>query len=43
MSWQATAYVSKLITTPNGEKLTQSEKILALLLADRHNTDYDIA
>jgi hypothetical protein len=43
MSWEASAYVSKLITTPSGEKLTRSEKILALLLADRHNIDYDIA
>jgi Helix-turn-helix domain len=43
MSWQASAYVSKLITTASGEKLTRSEKILALLLADRHNPDYDIA
>jgi Helix-turn-helix domain len=43
MSWQASAYVSMLITTPSGEQLTRSEKILALLLADRHNVDYDIA
>jgi hypothetical protein len=43
MSWQASAYISKLIVAPNGEKLTRSEKLLALLLADRHNPDYDIA
>jgi Helix-turn-helix domain len=43
MSWQASAYVSKLTTTPTGDKLTRSEKLLALLLADRHNPDYDIA
>lgn len=43
MSWQATAYVSELTTTPSGERLTRSEKLLALLLANRHNPDYDIA
>ena len=43
MSWQATAYVSELTTTASGERLTRSEKLLALLLANRHNPDYDIA
>jgi hypothetical protein len=43
MSWQATAYVSELTITPTGDKLTRSEKLLALLLANRHNPDYDIA
>jgi hypothetical protein len=43
MSWQATAYVSELTTTPSGDTLTRSEKLLALLLANRHNPDYDIA
>jgi hypothetical protein len=43
MSWQATAYVSELTITPSGEKLTRSEKLLALLLANRHNPDYGYA
>ena len=43
MSWQATAYVSELTRCPNGEPLTRSEKLLALLLANRHNPDFDIA
>ena len=43
MSWQATAYISELTITPTGDKLTRSEKLLALLLANRHNPDYDIA
>ncbi|MDQ3831304.1 MAG: helix-turn-helix domain-containing protein [Candidatus Tectomicrobia bacterium] len=43
MSWQATAYVSELTTTSSAERLTRSEKLLALLLAKRHNPDYDIA
>jgi Helix-turn-helix domain len=43
MSWQATAYVSELTTTPSGERLTRSEKLLALLLANRHNPDYGYA
>jgi hypothetical protein len=43
MSWQATAYVSGLITCPNGEPITRSEKFLALLLANRHNPDHDTA
>ena len=43
MSWQATAYVSGLITCPNGETITRSEKFLALLLANRHNPDHDTA
>ena len=43
MSWQATVYVSGLITCPNGETITRSEKFLALLLANRHNPDHDTA
>jgi Helix-turn-helix domain len=43
MSWQATAYVSELTVTPTGDTLTRSEKLLALLLANRHNPDSHIA
>jgi Helix-turn-helix domain len=43
MSWQATAYVSALTITPSGDKLTRSEKLLLLCLANRHNHDYGIA
>jgi hypothetical protein len=43
MSWQATAYISDLTVSPTGERLTRSEKLLAPLLANRHNPDAQIA
>jgi Helix-turn-helix domain len=43
MSWQATAYVSELTLTPSGERLTRSEKLVAMMLANRHNPDYGYA
>jgi Helix-turn-helix domain len=43
MSWEASGYVAKLVTTPSGEKMTRTEKLVALLLADRYNHDYGYA
>lgn len=36
MSWQASAYVKELVVCPNGERLTRTEKLVALILADSH-------
>ncbi len=37
MSWKASAYVKELVFAPNGERLTRSEKLLLLVLADYHD------
>lgn len=42
MSWKATAYVKELVTAPNGEKVTQAEKLLLFVLADYHHTQRDL-
>lgn len=34
MSWQATAYVKTLSVSPSGHKITRSEKLLLMILAD---------
>lgn len=39
MSWSASAYVRTLTTAPTGEKITRSEKLLLMVLADRYNED----
>lgn len=39
MSWEASGYVKKLKVTPSGQMIARSEKYLALVLADYHNTD----
>ncbi len=36
MSWRASAYVKELVVCPNGERITQAEKLVALVLADSH-------
>lgn len=36
MSWKASAYIKELVVCPNGERITRSEKLLALVLADYH-------
>lgn len=36
MSWQATAWAKSVFVCPNGEKITRSEKLLLLVLADDH-------
>lgn len=43
MSWKASAYVKELITCPNGERITISEKVLLYTLADYHNAERNIA
>ena len=43
MSWQATAYVKTLVTAPNGEPITRSEKLLLFVLADSHNAGRRVA
>src|SRR5215469_723852 len=36
MSWRASAYVKELIVCPNGDQISRSEKMVALILADSH-------
>ena len=36
MSWKASAHVKELTICPNGERITRSEKLLAMVLADYH-------
>ncbi len=36
MSWRASAYVKGLVVCPNGERLSRTEKLVALVLADSH-------
>lgn len=36
MSWKASAYVKALVVCPNGERLSKTEKLVALCLADSH-------
>ena len=43
MSWRATAYIKRLSTAPSGDKLTKSEKFLALMIAERYNDDEGMA
>lgn len=38
MSWEATAYVKNLSTCPDGAAMNRGQKLLALILADYHNT-----
>ena len=37
MSWKASAYVKELTVTPAGERITRTEKIFLLVLADYHD------
>lgn len=39
MSWAATAYVKDLQTTPDGQRLTRSEKLILFVLADYSDPD----
>ena len=43
MSWRATAYVKGLVTAPNGEKITRTEKLMMFVLADYHDVRTDEA
>lgn len=43
MSWAATAYVKKLTATPDGTKITRSEKMLLFVLADYYNEELKAA
>lgn len=36
MSWKASAYIKSLVECPNGERISRSEKLVALVLADSH-------
>ena len=36
MSWRASAYIKQLVVCPNGERITRTEKLVALVLADSH-------
>src|ERR1700723_3543548 len=36
MSWRASAYIKALIVCPNGERISRTEKLVALVLADSH-------
>lgn len=36
MSWKAAGYVKEMVVAPNGVKLTRTEKLVALVLADYH-------
>lgn len=38
MSWKATSYAKDVIVCPNGEKITRTEKLLLMVMADHHNT-----
>jgi len=38
MSWEATAYVKSLSICPDGAPMNRGQKLLALILADYHNT-----
>jgi Helix-turn-helix domain len=37
MSWKASAYAKEVSTAPNGKRITRSEKLLLLILADYYN------
>jgi hypothetical protein len=36
MSWRASAYIKALVVCPNGERISRTEKLVALVLADSH-------
>jgi len=36
VSWKASAYIKELIVCPNGERVSRSEKLIALVLAESH-------
>ena len=36
MSWKASAYIKQLVVCPNGERISRTEKLVALVLADSH-------
>jgi hypothetical protein len=43
MSWQATAHIKELMRCPDGAPMSRGQKLLALILADYHNTHYKAA
>ena len=43
MSWEATAHVNALKASVTGEKMTRSEKLLLLVLANYHNPEHRCA
>jgi hypothetical protein len=38
MSWKATSFAKDINTCPNGEKITRTEKLLLMVMADQHTT-----
>ena len=36
MSWRASAYIKALVVCPNGKRISGTEKLVALVLADSH-------
>jgi hypothetical protein len=36
MSWRASAYIKALVMCPNGERISRTEKLVGLVLADSH-------
>jgi hypothetical protein len=43
MSWQAAAFVKQLARCPDGAPMSRGQKLLALILADYHNTHRNAA
>ena len=43
MSWKATAYIKDVNACPDGAPMNRGQKLLALILADYHNTDHKAA
>ena len=42
-SWEATRWAKTLITAPNGEAITRSEKLVLQIIADYHNAEFGYA
>ncbi len=36
MSWRASAYIKELLVCPNGDQISRTEKLVAMILADSH-------
>ena len=43
MSWRASGHVKNLVEGINGEKISRSEKLLLLIIADYYNDSYECA
>ena len=42
MSWKATSWAKDVLTCPNGQKITRSEKLLLMVMADQHTTHQEM-